>query len=277
MFNPYFASRFPEDLYTVAQNAQEDYSARVIYGFERMKDTSITIGILARNLEHILPYTIVRINALRTLFRSVTLVAYENDSTDKTKEILSRNVEFLISEELNNPVNKSDKSEDRKVRMAYYRNRLKDRMMRYDSDYYMIYDADILGGFSYEGIANSFSYTWDVCGSNSIMYDTHENKTRRVYYDSWAWRSLGVLTDTQEDNEKANLMFYHRGDRPVRVTSCFGGLALYNKDTFQNVKYKYESYDCDHPTLHIPMWKDGKTIVMNPSQIVLYNKTRYVS
>lgn len=274
MFNNYFHSRFPEDLFLVDSQYTTDYYSRVIYGFETMKKSSLTIGILARDLENILPFSLARLHFLGSLFASYKIVAYENDSIDGTKEILRNSVDLLISEQKSWIINEQDKSIGRRERMAYYRNTLRDAMVKIDSDYYLLYDADILGGFSYEGIANSISYRWDVCGSNSFIYDEHEGNIRRLYYDSWAYRHLGQITE--EDVEEINRITMHRGEPVIRVNSCFGGLALYKPLFFKNKVYKYTAEDCDHVTLHLKMIDDGAVIVVNPSQIVIYNETRYL-
>lgn len=274
MFNNYFHSRFPEDLFLVDSKYTSDYYSRIVYGFETMKKSSITIGILARDLENILPFSLARLHALGSLFGSYKLIAYENDSADNTKQILHDSVDLLISEQKHWIINKQDKSQGRRERMAYYRNTLRNEMIKVDSDYYMVYDADVLGGFSYEGIANSISYKWDVCGSNSFIYDEHNGNIRRLYYDSWAYRYLGQRAEKDSDN--INNIAMHRGEPVVRVNSCFGGLALYKPMFFKNQVYKYTADDCDHVTLHLKMIDDGAMIVVNPSQIVLYNRTRYV-
>lgn len=274
MFNNYFHSRFIEDLFLVDPKYSEDYYSRILYGFETMKQSSITIGILARDLEEILPFSLARLHSLGSLFGSYKLIAYENDSVDRTKEILRDSVDVLISEQKNWIINEQDKSSGRRERMSYYRNSLRNEMIKLDSDYYMVYDADILGGFSYEGIANSISYKWDVCGSNSFIYDEHQGDIRRLYYDSWAYRHFGQRTE--ENIEEINKITMHRGEPIIRVNSCFGGLALYRPLFFKNQVYKYTAEDCDHVTLHLKMVDDGAMIVVNPSQIVVYNETRYL-
>lgn len=229
------------------------------------------------------------------MFRSSNIIWLENDSTDNTREKIIRSCEsqtflsdcrkeILIGEdyddsyehnrkriaELKTMEFQQDKSFNRCRRMAHCRNILRDNMVKYDTDYYAILDTDLLGGFSYEGIANSFSYDWDCCASNSLIYINEQ----RYYYDSWAWRDLNH--PNPHSDEEINPRRYERGERPINVMSAFGGLAIYNNKYFPNLKYRYSSTDCDHPTIHIPMSRDGAKIVMNPSQIALYNKTRYV-
>lgn len=273
--NKYMAARFPDSFYLVAKTNNFDYMNRVTYGFSKMAESTVVIGILARDVADILPYNLYRLEFLKSLFKDANLIAYENDSVDKTCQILlsSMVVDDVISESGKFPTMEQDKSLQRREKMAYCRNRLRDAMIEHGADYYLLYDADILGGFSYEGIANSFSYKWDVCGSNSIIYDGDDENIRRLYYDSWAWRDIENYED--HDSEDINLRSYNRGDKPVECMSCFGGLAIYN-NIFTHKQYRYTSEDCDHVTINIPMYDNGAKIIMNPSQLVLYNKTRYV-
>lgn len=255
-----------------------------------MEKQSITIGLMARNIGNIVDTSILRTKRLSSLFQSANIVWLENGSEDDTRDKIiqycyKNNNSVLLGHhtfDTNATLNlkniatldelsfQSDKSFNRCYRMAYARNILRDNMLRYDTDIYCIYDSDILGGFSYEGIANSFSYNWDFCCSNSIIYVDR----RRLFYDSWAWRDVGH--PSMHEDEKINLRSYEKGQPPLDIMSGFGGLGFYNNKFFPKSKYRYNSTDCDHPTINIPMYQDGAKLIMNPSQIVLYSKTRYV-
>lgn len=289
MISTYFKTQFPEDWYLPEKSIASGYMDRCNYGFDHISRKRLTIGFLARDIESVLPYTIARLTHLGRFFQFCHIVCFENDSIDKSKEILksternykagdldivSDNISFtLISSNIGKEKNTQDKSLGRRERMAFYRNSLREEMLKSTADYYMVYDGDIEGGFSYEGIANSFSYDWDVCGSNSIIYKTVNDKVQRYYYDSWAWRDLGNW-ECHEDVE-INPRAYHRGEKPIEVNSCFGGLALYNHKTFSCPSYSYTSDDCDHVTLHKQMKNNKCSIFMNPSQLTLYSKSRY--
>ena len=287
MISTYFKTQFPEDLYLPEKSITSSYMDRCNYGFDHISRKRLTIGFLARDIETILPYTIERLLYLGRLFNSCHIACFENDSVDSSKEILqlaakkysgkwpNDGVTFsLISSDMGKEKNIQDKSLGRRERMASYRNSLREEMLKHVADYYMVYDGDIEGGFSYEGIANSFSYDWDVCGSNSIIYKSANEKTQRYYYDSWAWRDLDNW-ESHEDSE-INPRAYHRGEKPIEVNSCFGGLALYKHNNFSCPSYSYTSDDCDHVTFHKQMRNDKCNIFMNPSQLTLYSKSRYV-
>ena len=287
MISTYFKTQFPEDWYLPEKSITSGYMDRCNYGFDHISRKRLTIGFLARDIESVLPYTIERLLYLGRLFNSCHIVCFENDSIDSSKEILKLaeskhsgkwpnddSVTFtLISSDIGKEKNIQDKSLGRRERMAFYRNSLREEMLKSTADYYMVYDGDIEGGFSYEGIANSFSYDWDVCGSNSIIYKTVNEKVQRYYYDSWAWRDLDNWK-CHEDID-INPRAYHRGEKLVEVNSCFGGLALYKHSIFSCPSYSYTSDDCDHVTLHKQMKNDKCSIFMNPSQITLYSKSRY--
>jgi len=287
-----FKSSFPEDLYLPATAYENDYAQRVFFGYSEMKKNTVTIALLARNIGEIAEHVILRVSRLSKFFKSSKVVWLENGSIDDTRKILLSRAKKLkhivlgdkkldIWEQesnlkymqiLNTLPHQGDKSYERKYRMAMVRNLLRDNLLRNanDSDIYIVIDAEIPGGFSYEGIANSFSYQWDICTSNSLIYkDGH-----KYYYDSWAWRDLEHLAE--HTDQEINPREYFRGDIPIEVTSAFGGLGIYKNIWYMNPLYRYNDTDCDHPTIHIPMWKDGAKIIMNPSQITLFNRTRYV-
>lgn len=269
----YQLSRFPEDLFPTSKLDEEDYNQRVLYGFDRMSRSSVSIGVLARDIEPIAEITCLRIKMLASFFRESSISLYENDSNDKTADIFRNHGFNVVSEKLDVSFVSENKSLVRRKRMALVRNKLRGILIANPADYYISYDGDILGGFSYEGIANSFSYDWNVCGSNSIMYRQHENIIQRIYYDTWAMRRLGSFNDIC--GEEANLQIFNRGESPLHLYSAFGGLAIYDK-MFEHECVVYSDEDCDHVTAHKHMIeKLNAKIIMNPSQIVLYTGTRY--
>lgn len=265
----HFKSSFPEDFYLPAQQYEDDYYRRTLFGMESMSKLTLTIGILIRDAENIVNYTILRALRIGKMFNAYKIVILENDSKDRTRDILEKaNIGKLIGVKLPDTDYQQDKSVARRRRMAICRNALRAEMQTVQSDYYMVIDGDVLGGYSYEGIANSFSYPFDVCGSNSLMY----NKTTRHYYDSWAFRDLNHPHEHYDC--EINPRRYERGEPATRVLSCFGGLAIYANRIFHH-KAQYNDTDCDHVTLH-KQFPDTTNIIMNPSQICLYNKSRYV-
>lgn len=263
-------SNFPESVFNTQK---KEYYEKTLIGLEKMESKEVLIVGLVRDSEKALPQNIWRIERLGKMFKSYNVFLYENDSVDKTKDILikwSQN-NNRISTSLNTLEKKrhdQDKSEERRTDMAFYRNKYVEEIhVRGGSyDYVIVYDFDILGGFSYEGVANSIGWDYDITGSNSIIYqDDHIQ-----YYDSYA---LEMYEDKTQ--EEKNLLSFSRGDEPVEVKSCFGGMAIYKQECSRS-GFNYTADDCDHKTLHKEMRDYGFRVYLNPSQIVLYNETRYL-
>ncbi len=271
----WYYSLFPEAAYPCVPRYKQEYKERIIFGHHKMSVSTAVICGLARNIADNMQCLKARVEVLGRMFKSYEIVIYENDSTDNTLEQLnkwsSENAYMdVVSQTLDKIRHKQDRSSDRTNDMAYYRNQYLQHIDAHcnDSDYIVMIDTDTEGGWSYEGIANSFSYTWDGCGANGILY---ENSTR-LFFDSFAFRRLNH--PEVHSSREINMLLYNRGEPAIKVDSCFGGVMLYKRDSIQDVRY--DGGDCEHAVFHQRMRDIGKSnIYLNPSQIVLYNKTEY--
>jgi len=140
-------------------------------------------------------------------------------------------------------------------------------------DFVIVLDTDLEMGWSYDGIASTFSHDdWDVVGSNSIVYRSYvgiDGVTKRmpIYYDSWAFRDQKARSF---DNGVTRSPF-PRSDAWIPCRSCFGGLAIYSARALANVQYGGE--DCEHVELHEQMISRGREkIYVNPHQVTVYNE-----
>jgi len=163
--------------------------------------------------------------------------------------------------------------------MAYYRNKYLDYVKNYlDYEYLIVLDTDIKGGYSWDGVANTFSWFEELdavaIGSNSLIYENRESGPLRLYYDCLAYRRLNQPKGLAHNSSEINLLCYNRGENPIRLNSCFGGLCVYKLKDFK-MDFSYKEYDCDHVTLHDQMNESGLNVFMNPSQIVLYSSSPY--
>ncbi len=267
----WFRSRFPEDLFPCIMGKDAEYTERVLHGYDIARRSTVVIGGLVRDNARILPTTLARIEHLSSLFFDANFAIFENDSTDRSADILldwqPECPKFIISKKLNTNKFGSVKSKERIDTMSYCRTELQKQITAINSeelyDYVILLDMDIEGGFSYEGIFNSLSYDMEAVASNSLFY---ENDVRR-FYDSYALKMSYDMTDLEKQS-----LIYHRGQNPIIVESAFGGLCLYKMDSY--LKGMYHTDDakqwCEHQGFH-----KGMKICINPSQITLYNKTRY--
>lgn len=275
-------SQFPESLFPCRTELLQQYKDRTINGLQTMQNSSVFICGLARNIESVIPYTIARLEQLSSMFKRADIFIYENDSEDKTRDLLveweceNRNVD-IKDESLGNAKLTQDKSTKRRVDMAYYRNQYLDefysRRKYKHYDYLLMFDMDLKGGFSYEGVANSFGWKdiWDCIGANGLLFRKINNNWEKLFYDSWAFRRLGHKKE--HNGSDINLLDYNRGEPPIRVFSVGSGLLIYKTESLNGEYYTAE--DCDHPTLNLQLVDKGKTIWLNPSMITLYSPTYY--
>ena len=274
----FLAAVFPEQAFPAAADTASDYGLACRRGYAAMAETRVAITGLARNLGAVLPLTIRRIEDLGRWFADYRVVVFENDSTDGTRlelkrwAVANRRVE-VVCEDRHDPVNPTTRCLARAERMATYRRRCQEQVLGSCSrfDHTLIIDLDILGGWSVDGIANSFGHPgWDFMGSNGLVYRRRGltmNEPRQ--YDTWALRFDDALTPLS--TVVAGGMVYSRGEPPVRVTSCFGGLGIYTMDAYRAGRYSTD--DLEHATFHREMIAAGfGQLFLNPSQLVIYGR-----
>lgn len=276
---PDFAAEdFPEAAFPPADAVADTYRATCARGRSRMAQLRVAVTGLARNLGHVLPATIRRIERLTSLFADARVIVYENDSTDDTKRLLrswaaaDRRVHVTL-DDCRDPQNPSTRCLARAERMARYRERCQevvlDRCGGFDA--VIVLDLDVAGGFSIEGVANSFGHDdWDFIGSNGLIYRREGlaiNQLRQ--YDMWALRFDAALSPL---SSKCGCRYvYARGTPLVPVTSCFGGMGLYTLDAFR--QGRYGAADCEHAIFHRRLIDAGHDrLFLNPSQILVYGR-----
>ena len=281
----WYISKFPESLYPCSQENQEEYNKKVVLGRQKMHESTVVICGIARDVAKNLIATIARIERLGKMFADYRVVIYENDSTDGTDKLFEewedKNYKVkLITEKLDAVKHKQDDSLARMTDLANYRNKYLDEIFSKNiiPDYMIVVDLDLDGGWSYEGICNSFGYDhWSFMGSNGLLYgvleDSEDQEIRRVYYDAHAFRRLGH--PKPHTHQEINVITYNSGEPPIRVRSCFGGMGIYKSSVFKHGA-RYAGPECEHVGLHNSLIEVGcDNIYMNPSQIILYSNTHY--
>jgi len=245
-----------------------------------MGQSEVSICGLARNLAHILPLNIYRIEHIASLFAFAKIYVYENDSTDDTVEILAdwarRNPQVKFqSETIGYAPLIQNRSQYRTERMAAARNKLLNLAKEDRTHYVLLIDLDLTGFLSPEGLCSAVffidRYKADMIGANSIIMQPVEGGFTQLYYDSWAYREwdLGPHSD-YEINQKR----FFRGQDPIKLHSCFGGAGLYRWESLMDLEY--EGWDCEHVCIHKKMRDLGRIgIYLDPSFITLYNPYRF--
>lgn len=271
---------FPESTFPPLANRWSEYRRLLTLGTGRMRENSVVLCGLARDIGEILPKTIARMERLGEMFGDYRVVLFENDSSDDTAEMLaawaSRNPRVrFVTEQIGDPVNPIARCLQRAARMAYYRNRCLEVMRAEFSDFShaIVLDTDLKGGWSTDGIANTFGHDgWDFVGSNGIIFKRLGCELNvPVQYDAWAFRLDDQLTALPTST--VNAMQWQRGQPLLPVTSCFGGLGVYRMPAL--LSSCYEGWDSEHIPLHQQMRRNGfDKIFLNPSQITVYGRRR---
>ena len=143
----------------------------------------ILITTLVRNNEAWLPHFYTMLERLRNDIPHITFdtYIYENDSTDRTKELLRG--EYL-SEDLQHPGDSGTRTQ----RLAWYRNRVKKNTMNRGYDYVLMIDSNITWGTAaFKCLLETMEGTPEVAmACANAMVQT--SLPCEFYYDTFAMR-----------------------------------------------------------------------------------------
>ena len=264
-----------------------------------MKNSTVVFCSLVRDCENSLKQNIPKVEELRSSFRASHVVLVENDSKDRTKEVLadwtlnSNNI-HVISEDFGtvtipetpftHPKSKYF-SGHRIGKMAKYRNIYLDyvRAENLTPDFIIMIDLDVYS-FPIKGIESSFGFEqkWDSINANGKKI-TPQSMVKPGFYDTYAFQEWGDDKPLQYDTLKKNQLKFAKlkeGDDFIKVKSGFNGLAIYKWGSISKLTYKaipnedeIVLFKCEHITFHEEMIKNGNSeIFLNPSMIVKYEK-----
>lgn len=245
-------------------------------GYQQMAKHRVVICGIIRDNANALPVVIKHIEHTGKHFADYSVIIFENDSKDGTKEILQ-------SWQLKNPkVQIISKDFGNKKRfslsfLADIRNLYLDKLFsgsRYqDFDMVMVVDMDMLHGWDMRGVADSFAKIdkWDAVCSNGIenakgvMYDLSAFRSKAFPYQVITWK------ECYQKYGQACLQVYPVGGDLVPVQSGFGGMAFYKKQYLKGCRYSSANNGCEHVPFHACVTeKNGGRMVLNPSQVIRY-------
>lgn len=267
---------FPEHLFPCRAEFASEYHRRIAVGRERMAGRRLVICGLCRDVRRFLPRFAARVERLGSLFQDYRVVLFENDSHDATMDFLhdwqrvNPRVQVL-TETLGHARYPQIRSSDRATRMAEYRNRCQRFAVQHYSEFddVLITDTDLAGGWSYDGLANTFGQDdWDFVGSYGLVRSNRDQQSTLLQFDAWAFRAMGH--PQPHSNAEVNFMVFDRGEPLLPVLSCFGGMGVYRMQAWKSVEYG--GPDTEHAVLHDRLRSQGYgRIYLNPSQIALYS------
>jgi hypothetical protein len=293
----YLYSRFPEDLFPPLAELRKEYYGLTLKGVSRCSKSNVVITGLCRNIIDVLPQTAARLRKTAKLFKEAKILIYENDSDDGTSKALRK--EFKRD---SNVILKQDTTghkmygKTRELERPMYLGKLRqmcngwirDINKFFSVDYIIVIDLDLDGGWSYDGILNSFGHDhWSAMTANGFEYKEKKIESEqgieyleyeRLFFDTFAYKKYGSweVLNSQETNK----LSFERGQEPFRVYSNFNGVGIYKYDNMIDCTFgAHQNPDGtvinEWSFMHNQMIKNGCDIYLNPSLITLYSPTEY--
>lgn len=260
-------------------------------------EASVIICGIVRNAARGLRHNMSVMAKLSKVFSGFRMILFENDSIDGTKKVL-RHWQSVLGDKLivvsedgghRNPIPKSGEvagnpfySARRISRMAELRNQyvqyIEDHGL--EADYLMVIDLDV-ANISLQGIMSSFEMDveWDAVTANGYSLSP---KFKRRYHDSYALVEYGDETNPQTEEKILRLSEKYasicRADRPIRVFSAFGGIAIYRFEAINGLHYSaipnadsQVEVRCEHFSIYSQMAERGyDKVYINPAMILKY-------
>lgn len=252
-----------------------------------MNEKSIIIIGAIRNGEKYINQVFNNMIQIGILFKNYKILIYENDSHDKTKNILNKyknenqHIEIIFE-------NNIDKLYQlRTQRLAYIRNKLLKTVLEKYNTYDYLLNMDLDDVNSTNDIVTTFHHIFDY---DEKIWDVQTIHQRKEYYDIWAYRKAGLIEYdcwNQVRKDVANKIPYaisyqnhiKKYQKPyslkrglIPVISAFGGAALYKmnklieaKDDVLYVGLNKYGEVCEHVSFHEVLKNKYNTkIFINP-------------
>lgn len=269
------------------------YNKSITDGYEHVKDKTIVITSLTRDVELRIPDSRKKLEAIGECFKDYVIILYENDSNDDTRKLLlewtEENNKVILLDcceegscdcKLNN-TNMYDLGWAGKKRIQKMRH-FREKVLRHATthyshfDYYLSYDFDLQGGIYLDGLMTSFSKdNWDMIFARGLQSMPQITGNKLILYDS-----LPYIPMHMNFNHNKSLQYMFRkfdkdlgkkkvGSDFVRCKSGFNGLAIYKMSSVVNSSYKNSNFYCEHIDLHYDMNKKGHDkLYYNPNMIM---------
>lgn len=248
------------------------YLENIQLGKKICEDSKVAVVSLARNCEKNLQKSIDIIKTIQS--KKFVFFIYENNSIDKTKEILTsnQNNQIKISLNIDETPYLTNRSRERTINLAKYRNACLAWVKHGYShfDYVIVLDLDADEGFSIDGIYNSISWLNKIDQSAGMgSYSLLMKNNNLFHYDAFAtridnWEESSPLASPSE--KSFNKYYPEIGSSPISFYSCFGGLAVYKTEHFIDGHYD-GSLGCEHIWFHKSIRDKGYNMYLNPSSV----------
>lgn len=270
----YYIFRLDVEAFTLYEDNKEmsispNYNSQKV--LQKMKKYSVIIGGTCRNNEKHIGQILDNIEKCGKKFKKFTVILYENDSTDKTREILlskkKDNYIYILEDGI--------KEERRTKRLERGRNKILDtiRNINTDNQYQYFINMD-LDNVNYEG---TFIHTIESCFvEDEDKWDAQFGNQKDAYYDIWALRKENYFNEDFVLSQKSEEIINDRPNLPdgklISVNSAFGGISVYKLSSIPaHCKYvgAYSSghEKCEHVEFNECIKNNGGKLFINTSFI----------
>ena len=267
-------------IYVLCQN--KELFASNIDNKNKMKNYNVIFAGTTKNTELYIKNVLNYIDKCGEKFKSYIVIIYENDSDDKTRDILIENKKdnyyYIFEDNITEP--------RRTMRLENGRNKILEKVNEINNKggytYLIMLDMDDVNssGNFINSIESCFNYDfdeWDMLGGNQ----------KKEYYDVWALRKKGLLeydflgesnktTSSNERKEEANHVvgnIFFEKNGLIDVDSAFGGISIYKLTSIKNCKYigsyknneypEIKNEKCEHVEFNECIKKNGGKLFIN--------------
>ncbi len=232
----------------------------------KMKQYNVIFAGCCRSVEPYIKNILEHIENCGKKFNDFSVIIYENDSSDKTRQILNENKRdnyyYIFEDNILEP--------KRTKRIERARNIILNKVREINKDKYYQYlilldmdEANDKGTFV-KTIDNCFlTDDWDVMTANQVdkYYDLWALRNKDLYYDCWM----------EVDNNKKICDDYnikYDSNQLIEVDSAFGGTAIYKLSSIPNTcnyngEYKNGKEKCEHVDFNKCIKNHGGKIYIN--------------
>lgn len=237
---------------------------------KKMKQYNVIFGGACRTVEPNIQNVLNHIARCGKKFNDYAVVIYENDSSDKTREILNenkrRNYHYIFEDNIAEP--------KRTKRLERGRNMIMDKVREINKDNY--YQYLILLDMDNVNSKGKFVETIDSCFLTDD-WDAMAANQEGDYYDLWALRNDDLNHDCWKEAGEdkkicSDVKVKYTPGKLIEVDSAFGGGAIYKLSSIPNqCRYngEHENGDekCEHVDFNKCIKKHGGKIYINPDFI----------